>query len=145
MGKFWTQALRTEGGFSMSNDGPDRRNTHAGEQPAADSDLALRMKRLGAKLDAVHEVETRKAAADAAKQAASGPSPLGRAFRLSAEFIAGVAAGGLIGWSMDRFLGVSPWGLIVFLMLGFLTGVYNVMRATGQLQVPSDKKDGAGQ
>jgi len=129
----------------MSKDGTDRRDEGAGAQPAAGSDLAARMKRLSAKLDAVHEAEARKAASEAAKQATAGPSPLGRAFRLSAEFIAGVAAGGLIGWSMDRLLGASPWGLIVFLMLGFLTGVYNVMRATGQLQVPSDKKDGAGQ
>lgn len=129
----------------MSNDGPDRNNEGAGERPAAESDLAGRMKRLSAKLDAVQEAEARKAASEAARQAASGPSPMGRAFRLSAEFIAGVAAGGLIGWSIDRALGLSPWGLIVFLMLGFLTGVYNVMRATGQLQVLSDKKDGARQ
>jgi len=129
----------------MSKDGTDRRNEGAGEQPATEADLAGRMKRLSAKLDAVHEAEARKTAAETARQAASGASSMGRAFRLSAEFIAGVAAGGLIGWSIDRVLGASPWGLIVFLVLGFLTGVYNVMRATGQLQVPSDKKDGAGQ
>ena len=40
----------------------------------------------------------------------------------------------MIGWLVDRFLGLSPWGLIVFLMVGFCAGIYNVMRATGQLK-----------
>ncbi len=56
---------------------------------------------------------------------------MGRAFRMSAEFVAGVAAGGILGWLIDRGLGTKPWGLIVFLMLGFGAGIYNVMRASG--------------
>ena len=36
-----------------------------------------------------------------------------------------------IGWLLDRWLGISPWGLIVFLLLGFAAGVLNVMRSAG--------------
>jgi ATP synthase protein I len=36
-----------------------------------------------------------------------------------------------LGWLLDRWLGISPWGLIVFLLLGFAAGVLNVMRAAG--------------
>ena len=36
-----------------------------------------------------------------------------------------------IGWLLDWWLGISPWGLIVFLLLGFAAGVLNVMRAAG--------------
>jgi ATP synthase protein I len=54
-----------------------------------------------------------------------------RGFRLSSELVAGVLAGALIGWALDRALGISPWGLIVFLLLGFVAGVVNVMRAAG--------------
>ena len=50
---------------------------------------------------------------------------------MSTEFVAGVIAGGGLGWLFDRALGTSPWGMIVFLMLGFAAGVYNVMRASG--------------
>jgi hypothetical protein len=32
---------------------------------------------------------------------------------------------------LDRWLGISPWGLIIFLLLGFAAGVLNVMRAAG--------------
>ena len=45
--------------------------------------------------------------------------------------MAGVLVGAAIGWAIDRWLGISPWGLIVFLLLGFAAGVINVMRVAG--------------
>jgi len=39
--------------------------------------------------------------------------------------------GAAIGWTLDHGFGSSPWGLIVFLLLGFGAGVLNVMRAAG--------------
>ena len=56
---------------------------------------------------------------------------MARGFRLSTELVAGVLVGALIGWLLDRWLGISPWGMIVFLLLGFAAGVLNVMRAAG--------------
>ena len=56
---------------------------------------------------------------------------MARAFRASSEFIAGVIVGGGLGWAFDKGLGTSPWGLIVFLLLGFAAGVYNVLRSAG--------------
>ncbi|WP_205470662.1 AtpZ/AtpI family protein [Breoghania sp. L-A4] len=54
-----------------------------------------------------------------------------QAMRLSTEFVAGVLVGGGLGWFADQFLGTSPWGLIVFLLLGFVAGVLNVLRSAG--------------
>lgn len=62
---------------------------------------------------------------------------MGRAFRMSTEFVAGVLAGGGLGYVFDRVAGTRPWGLIVFLMLGFGAGIYNVMRASGFLDTRS--------
>ncbi len=56
---------------------------------------------------------------------------LGQALRLSAEFVSGVAAGGILGWLVDRLFGIAPWGLIVCLILGFCAGMLNLMRAAG--------------
>ena len=105
-------------------------------RPASDADLSARLARLDAQLD-------RKAPAAPADHAtggdtASGASPLGQAMRLSTEFVAGVIAGGILGWIFDRLLGTRPWGLMVFLMLGFLTGIYNVMRLSGFLGKPGN-------
>ena len=54
---------------------------------------------------------------------------MARGLRLSSELIAGVVAGAVIGWGFDRLLSTSPWGLIVFFLLGFAAGVFNVVRS----------------
>jgi ATP synthase protein I len=62
---------------------------------------------------------------------AGGRVGYAQAFKLSSEFIAGIAVGVGIGWFVDRMAGTSPWGLIVFLLLGFGAGVLNVLRSAG--------------
>jgi len=52
-------------------------------------------------------------------------------FRLSSELIAGVLVGALMGWGFDRLLSTSPFGLIVFVLVGFSAGVLNVIRSAG--------------
>ena len=56
---------------------------------------------------------------------------MGRGFQLSSELIAGVVVGALIGWAIDHWLPTSPWGLIVFVLAGFVAGVVNVVRSAG--------------
>ncbi|TWG89601.1 ATP synthase protein I [Mesorhizobium sp. J18] len=60
-----------------------------------------------------------------------GVGGFGNALRLSSEFIAGIVVGAGLGWFIDRMAGTSPWGLIVFLLLGFAAGVLNVLRSAG--------------
>ncbi|MFG1360338.1 AtpZ/AtpI family protein [Xanthobacter pseudotagetidis] len=69
-----------------------------------------------------------------APQGKSGPdtssgSGVALAFRLGAEFVSGVLVGSLIGYGIDYFLAISPWGLIVFTLVGFGAGVLNMLRA----------------
>ena len=59
--------------------------------------------------------------------------------RLSSELVAGVLFGAGLGWGFDRLLSTSPWGLIVFLLLGFTAGVINVMRAAGAMAKQSER------
>lgn len=60
-----------------------------------------------------------------------GMAGFGNALRLSSEFIAGILVGAALGWAIDYMAGTSPWGLIVFLLLGFGAGVLNVLRSAG--------------
>jgi ATP synthase protein I len=62
---------------------------------------------------------------------AARASAMARGFRLSSELVAGVVVGAVIGWGFDRLLSTSPFGLIVFFLLGFVAGVVNVVRAAG--------------
>ncbi|MBC7282779.1 AtpZ/AtpI family protein [Hoeflea sp.] len=87
--------------------------------------LKARRQRLDTELLARRKVEPKEGAN---REAAQGYA---LAVKLSSEFIAGVIVGALLGYVFDRFLGTSPWGLIVFLILGFCAGVLNILRSTG--------------
>ena len=39
------------------------------------------------------------------------------------EFLASVISGGVVGYLIDYFAGSLPWGMIVFIVLGFVAGV----------------------
>jgi ATP synthase protein I len=62
---------------------------------------------------------------------AARASAMALGFRLSSELVAGVVVGAGLGWGFDRLLSTSPFGLIVFLLLGFTAGVVNVVRSAG--------------
>lgn len=104
-------------------------------QPEAGSqdDLGRRSRALEEALAAKRQA-TQKG--DGSGNATGGSPGFGQAIKLSSEFIAGVAVGVGLGWVIDNVAGTSPWGLIVFLLLGFAAGVLNVMRATGQIAEP---------
>ena len=99
-----------------------------------DRELEERRAKL-AKQIAAHEAEEEaQRQADArAKATASGYA---QAFRLSTDFVAGVAVGAFLGFGFDWVFGTTPWLLIVFLLLGFAAGVLNVLRSAGLIQQP---------
>jgi len=59
---------------------------------------------------------------------------MARGFRLSSELVTGVVVGAAIGWGIDRLLSTSPFGLIVFFLLGFVAGLVNLVRSAGVMQ-----------
>ena len=104
---------------------------HNGEGDTRQTDeaaLSARLKRLGEGLARQRADET---ANDRTPDRATTASGYAKGFRLSSELVAGVVVGAGLGWLIDRWLRISPWGLIVFLLLGFAAGVLNVMRSAG--------------
>ena len=51
-----------------------------------------------------------------------------RGWSVATEFVGAMLAGGLLGWFIDRWAGTGPWGMIVLLLLGFVTGLRSVLR-----------------
>ncbi len=78
--------------------------------------------------------DERKALSGASSK--SGLSGFGNALRLSSEFIAAILVGAMIGYLIDTFAGTRPWAMIVFLLLGFVAGVLNVLRSSGEMADP---------
>jgi ATP synthase protein I len=105
------------------------RDSNDSEQRRADeAALSARLRGLG---DQLGQHRPRQSSESRPSRPAADASGYARGFRLSSELVAGVLVGAGIGWALDRLLGISPWGLIVFLLLGFAAGVVNVIRAAG--------------
>jgi len=64
---------------------------------------------------------------------------MARGMRLSSELVGGVLVGGVIGYALDYWLGIRPWGFIAFVLLGFAAGILNLMRAAGLLKNSEDR------
>jgi len=102
-------------------------------------DFDSRLDKLGAKLD------EQKAARDAEQNDKGLKDRAGMAYglKIASEFVSAILVGTAIGWVLDKWLGTTPFGLIVFLILGFAAGVLNVMRAAGRISQPeANNRDG---
>src|SRR3954471_18410825 len=113
-----------------------REGSKNGSRSDEEADLSARLQSLGQRL-AHKEGASRQT--EAGPSSKSDPSAIARGFRLSTELVAGVLVGAFIGWALDKWLGSSPWGMIVFLLLGFAAGVINVMRAAGVSSGPGQQ------
>jgi ATP synthase protein I len=96
--------------------------------------LDERRKRLSAAL------AERKAddAAEAKRDGQSETSRKGMALglKISSEFISAIAVGGILGYLIDWAVGTKPWGMILFVLLGFCAGVLSVLRGVGVVAQP---------
>jgi ATP synthase protein I len=125
--------------FMAQARGDDDRN----EPPVDEAELSARLQRLGERLGHHHSEPPSENGPGQGVNADT--SALARGFRLSAEFVAGILVGAALGWLIDRWLGTSPWGMIVLLLFGFAAGVLNMVRAAGvvppnTLDPPAGKK-----
>jgi ATP synthase protein I len=111
---------------AMSNGA--RENGKRGKARTDEAALSARLQRLG---EGLERESAKTPADDAGVDRAATASGYARGFRLSSELVGGVLVGAGLGWLIDRLLGISPWGFIVFLLLGFVAGVLNVMRSAG--------------
>jgi ATP synthase protein I len=87
------------------------------------------------------EVETRAQA-----QRGGGMRGMAEGLKIASEFISGIAVGALLGYGIDYFAGTGPFGLIIFLLLGFAAGVLNVVRSQSGQRGPhrADKVENEG-
>jgi ATP synthase protein I len=110
------------------------------QKPPGEEDQTARLKRLGDRLREIDRREEGEQRAEAESQ--KDKSGLARGLRISTEFAAGVIVGTALGLASDRYLGTSPWGLIVFMLLGFAAGMMSIMRSAGVWGPPPS--DGGG-
>lgn len=84
--------------------------------------------------DALQKQETRDAAEEALAARAAKNRQAGEAWRLMIDLVIATALVGAIGLGLDRLVGLTPWGMIVGLFLGFGLGMYLVVRRAAKMQ-----------
>nr|WP_245453446.1 AtpZ/AtpI family protein [Aquibium carbonis] len=104
---------------------------------AGADDLDRRRRELEAALTA-----RRPAVSEKERSGTGGMAGVGSALRMSSEFIAGIVVGAALGWAIDYYAGTSPFGLVVFLLLGFAAGVVNALRSAGMVAEFGTRKSG---
>jgi ATP synthase protein I len=104
----------------------------------AHSELESRRQRLEAALAGKDAKERQER--DAAGRRRENSNGMAYAVKISSEFIAGVVVGAALGWLIDKLFGTGPWGLIIFLLLGFCAGVLNVLRSAGLIAVSKSER-----
>jgi ATP synthase protein I len=117
----------------MAEGTDDRGNGNRDKSSSEEAALSARLGSLDQRLSEFRHGRrmTTDQPASGNEDGAARASAMALGFRLSSELIAGVAVGAVIGWAFDRLLSTSPFGLIVFFLLGFVAGVVNVIRSAG--------------
>ncbi|HXF55874.1 MAG TPA: AtpZ/AtpI family protein [Hyphomicrobiaceae bacterium] len=118
----------------MSSEGKDGERDRGGISPADRDAFKRRASEIGRRLE---EVAARRPVQQDETTRARGQA-MGQAFRIVAELVVGVAVGGFIGHTLDRWLGATPWLLVVGLMLGFAAGLMNVIRTARRMQAGAE-------
>ena len=53
---------------------------------------------------------------------------IGTALAIAIDFLVMIAAGGAAGWLLDRWLGWSPYGIVIGSIVGFVVGLIRLLQ-----------------
>lgn len=109
---------------------PRKGEEHEGIPQSELGDLSERLRDLSGRIavEKSERIESQKPSASL-----EGVSGYAKGYRLASEFVAGTLVGGLFGYGFDYVFGTLPFGLIVFLLLGFGAGILNMARAANRV------------
>jgi len=109
---------------------PRNDKTPESGSPKELGDLSDRLKDLSGRIAAERSERAGSQKPSASLEGATGYA---KGYRLASEFVAGTLVGGLFGYGFDWLFGTLPFGLIVFLLLGFGAGILNMARAANRV------------
>lgn len=66
----------------------------------------------------------------------------GAGYRLVAELVSAVLGGLGLGWLADRYLGVTPWGMLGGVLIGAVLGVYLVVQTATKMSAKARAEHG---
>ena len=58
---------------------------------------------------------------------------MGKALKISTEFVAAVVVGATLGFILDNWFDTKPWLTIGFFFMGVIAGILNVIRSAKKM------------
>jgi len=102
-----------------------------------DGDGSSRIKDLEARVKAARR---HRSGATDGKRKRVPTGEFGPAIRVAVDLVSGIFVGVAIGWLLDRWLGTTPWLMLLFFVLGAAAGILNVMRTARQLEADATRR-----
>ena len=68
----------------------------------------------------------------------SAPKGMAQGIRLSIDFVAAIGVAFAIGYGLDIWLGTKPWLMIFMLPIGFVAGIFNMIRSAKKIDADQD-------
>ena len=87
------------------------------------NDSLASLESLQSKIDAAKSLKDK----DKEEKAHAALKPSNQLAHVASGLVAGAAVGGVAGYLVDRWLDISPIGLVIGFFLGFAAAVYNLM------------------
>lgn len=110
----------------------------ADEQPGQEPDT--RKNQLDSLDDRLNRLENERSSRGRKNSVESDPN-YRMGSRVLADLVAGIAGGLLFGWLFDRWLGTSPWLMLVFLFLGIIVAFRNILRLSSMSSASQQDQD----
>jgi ATP synthase protein I len=103
----------------------------------SEPDRAGPLRELGERLARARRKERRPSSGGSEEDSGFPQGAFALALRVAVELVAALLVAGIIGWTIDRWLGTRPWGLVVFFFVGAAAGMLNVYRAVAGSEMMS--------
>lgn len=68
------------------------------------------------------------------KKAFTSGSDLGMGMKIASDLIAGVLVGTFLGYHLDKYFEMKPLFIIIFVFVGFISGMVNVYRTAQKME-----------
>ncbi len=66
-------------------------------------------------------------------QPSSAPKGMAQGIRLAIDFVSAIGVAAFIGWMLDQWLETAPWIMIGLIPIGFVAGIFNMIRTAKHL------------
>ncbi len=99
------------------------------------------LKKINALNERANEIRLRnKIESEEEKQEESSTAGERRGAQAGSEFLASIIGGAILGYGIDWMFDIQPWGMLTFMILGFVSGTYRAQATMHESDEKTEKE-----